>query len=142
MTFSEKFSLPVRGFTIPRSSRGLFSSMLSGLSLSAMVWGRELFLMVASCVPDQTSKISGWRAARGARAKATIFTQTIEAMAKAFSIRKDAKWKDLARTCCSRSSSMARLAREMLSLDEAAASIRCPASWKGVDHQIWNASLR
>jgi excinuclease ABC subunit A len=96
ITFSENFSCPVSGFTIPEIEPRLFSfNAPFGACPECDGLGVELFFDERLVVPDQTSKISDGALAPWRKGKSPYFLQTIEAIAKHYEFDKNARWKDL-----------------------------------------------
>ncbi|WP_417208371.1 excinuclease ABC subunit UvrA [Antarctobacter sp.] len=96
ITFSENFSCPVSGFTIPEIEPRLFSfNAPFGACPVCDGLGKELFFDERLVVPDQTLKISDGALAPWRKGKSPYFLQTIEAIAKHYDFDKKARWKDL-----------------------------------------------
>ncbi|WP_323769081.1 excinuclease ABC subunit UvrA [Antarctobacter sp.] len=96
ITFSENFSCPVSGFTIPEIEPRLFSfNAPFGACPVCDGLGKELFFDERLVVPDQTLKISDGALAPWRKGKSPYFLQTIEAIAKHYEFDKKARWKDL-----------------------------------------------
>ncbi|PVA08284.1 excinuclease ABC subunit UvrA [Thalassorhabdomicrobium marinisediminis] len=96
ITFSENFSCPVSGFTIPEIEPRLFSfNAPFGACPACDGLGVELFFDEALVVPDQTLKIYDGALAPWRKGKSPYFLQTIEAIAKHYGFDKNARWKDL-----------------------------------------------
>ncbi|MFQ6548264.1 excinuclease ABC subunit UvrA [Aestuariibius sp. 2305UL40-4] len=96
ITFSENFACPEGGFTIPEIEPRLFSfNAPFGACPSCDGLGVELFFDERLVVPDQALKIADGALAPWRKGKSPYFLQTIEALAKHYKFRKDAKWKDL-----------------------------------------------
>jgi len=95
-TFSENFSCPVSGFTIPEIEPRLFSfNAPFGACPECDGLGVELFFDEALVVPDQTLKVYDGALAPWRKGKSPYFLQTIEAIAKHYEFDKNARWKDL-----------------------------------------------
>ena len=96
ITFSENFSCPVSGFTIPEIEPRLFSfNAPFGACQSCDGLGVELFFDERLVVPDQTLKISDGALAPWRKGKSPYFLQTIESLATHYKFNMNAKWKDL-----------------------------------------------
>ncbi|MFV0336063.1 MAG: excinuclease ABC subunit UvrA [Tropicimonas sp.] len=96
ITFSENFACPVSGFTIPEIEPRLFSfNAPFGACPECDGLGVELFFDERLVVPDATLKIADGALAPWRKGKSPYFLQTIEAIAKHYGFRKDARWKDL-----------------------------------------------
>ncbi|MBY6089150.1 excinuclease ABC subunit UvrA [Maritimibacter alkaliphilus] len=95
-TFSENFACPVSGFTIPEIEPRLFSfNAPFGACPECDGLGVELFFDERLVVPDQTLKIADGALAPWRKGKSPYFLQTIEAIAKHYEFKKNARWKDL-----------------------------------------------
>jgi len=95
-TFSEKFACPVSGFTIPEIEPRLFSfNAPFGACPDCDGLGMELFFDERLVVPDATLKISDGALAPWRKGKSPYFLQTIEAIAKHYEFKANARWKDL-----------------------------------------------
>jgi excinuclease ABC subunit A len=96
LTFSENFACPVSGFTIPEIEPRLFSfNAPFGACPSCDGLGVELFFDEKLVVPDVTLKIADGALAPWRKGKSPYFLQTIEAIAKHYGFKKNARWKDL-----------------------------------------------
>ncbi|MBU2993486.1 excinuclease ABC subunit UvrA [Octadecabacter sp. 1_MG-2023] len=96
VTFSENFSCPVSGFTIPEIEPRLFSfNAPFGACPSCDGLGVELFFDEGLVVPDKTLKIYDGALAPWRKGKSPYFLQTIEAIAKHYEFDKNTRWKDL-----------------------------------------------
>ncbi|MFY0679832.1 MAG: excinuclease ABC subunit UvrA [Thalassovita sp.] len=96
ITFSENFSCPVSGFTIPEIEPRLFSfNAPFGACPECDGLGKELFFDERLVVPDQTLKVYDGALAPWRKGKSPYFLQTIEAIAKHYQFDKNTKWKDL-----------------------------------------------
>lgn len=96
ITFSENFSCPVSGFTIPEIEPRLFSfNAPFGACPDCDGLGVELFFDEALVVPDQTLKVYDGALAPWRKGKSPYFLQTIEAIAKHYEFNKNDRWKDL-----------------------------------------------
>ncbi|SEP55646.1 excinuclease ABC subunit UvrA [Thalassovita taeanensis] len=96
ITFSENFSCPVSGFTIPEIEPRLFSfNAPFGACQTCDGLGMELFFDERLVVPDAALKISDGALAPWRKGKSPYFLQTIEAIAKHYEFDKNTKWKDL-----------------------------------------------
>ena len=96
VTFSENFSCPESGFTIPEIEPRLFSfNAPFGACPSCDGLGVELFFDEGLVVPDKTLKIYDGALAPWRKGKSPYFLQTIEAIAKHYEFDKNTRWKDL-----------------------------------------------
>lgn len=96
ITFSENFSCPVSGFTIPEIEPRLFSfNAPFGACTECDGLGVELFFDERLVVPDQSLKIYDGALAPWRKGKSPYFLQTIEAIAKHYEFDKNTQWKDL-----------------------------------------------
>ena len=96
ITFSENFSCPVSGFTIPEIEPRLFSfNAPFGACPECDGLGVELFFDEALVVPDKTLKVYDGALAPWRKGKSPYFLQTIEAIAKHYEFNKNDRWKDL-----------------------------------------------
>ena len=95
-TFSEKFACPVSGFTIPEIEPRLFSfNAPFGACPDCDGLGVELFFDERLVVPDTTISLYDGALAPWRKGKSPYFLQTIEAIAKHYGFKRDAKWRDL-----------------------------------------------
>ena len=95
-TFSENFSCPVSGFTIPEIEPRLFSfNAPFGACPECDGLGVELFFDEGLVVPDKTLKVYDGALAPWRKGKSPYFLQTIEAIAKHYDFNKNDRWKDL-----------------------------------------------
>ncbi|QPM89879.1 excinuclease ABC subunit UvrA [Pseudooceanicola algae] len=95
-TFSEKFACPVSGFSIPSIEPRLFSfNAPDGACPHCDGLGVELFFDERLVVPDAQLKIADGAIAPWRKGKSPYFLQTIEAIAKHYGFKKNARWKDL-----------------------------------------------
>ena len=96
ITFSENFACPVSGFTIPEIEPRLFSfNAPFGACPKCDGLGVELFFDEGLVVPDVTLKIEDGALAPWRKGKSPYFLQTIEAIAKHYGFKKNARWKEL-----------------------------------------------
>jgi excinuclease ABC subunit A len=96
VTFSENFACPVSGFTIPEIEPRLFSfNAPFGACPTCDGLGKELFFDERLVVPDQTLKIEDGALAPWRKGKSPYFLQTIQALAKHYGFKPNARWKDL-----------------------------------------------
>jgi excinuclease ABC subunit A len=96
ITFSENFSCPVSGFTIPEIEPRLFSfNAPFGACPACDGLGKELFFDERLVVPDVTLKIYDGALAPWRKGKSPYFLQTIEAIAKHYEFDRNTVWKDL-----------------------------------------------
>lgn len=96
ITFSEKFSCPVSGFTISEIEPRLFSfNAPFGACQQCDGLGMELFFDERLVVPDSDLRIYDGALAPWRKGKSPYFLQTIEAIAKHYGFDKNTKWKDL-----------------------------------------------
>ncbi len=95
-TFSENFSCPVSGFSIPEIEPRLFSfNAPFGACPSCDGLGVELFFDERVIVPDTGLSLYQGALAPWAKGKSPYFRQTIESLARHYGFEKDAPWKDL-----------------------------------------------
>ncbi|MFV0294157.1 MAG: excinuclease ABC subunit UvrA [Paracoccus sp. (in: a-proteobacteria)] len=96
ITFSENFSCPVSGFTLPEIEPRLFSfNAPMGACPECDGLGVELFFDEHLVVPDQALSVAGGAIAPWARSKSAYLTQTINALAKHYGFDKKTPWRDL-----------------------------------------------
>ncbi|WBU60783.1 excinuclease ABC subunit UvrA [Paracoccus albus] len=96
ITFSENFSCPVSGFTLPEIEPRLFSfNAPMGACPECDGLGVELFFDEHLVVPDQALSIAGGAIAPWAKSKSAYLTQTINALAKHYGFDKKTPWRDL-----------------------------------------------
>ncbi|MBT9384435.1 excinuclease ABC subunit UvrA [Pseudooceanicola sp. CBS1P-1] len=95
-TFSEKFSCPVSGFSIPEIEPRLFSfNAPDGACPHCDGLGMELFFDERLVVPDAQLKIADGALAPWRKGKSPYFLQTIEALGRHYGFDPDTRWKDL-----------------------------------------------
>lgn len=95
-TYSEKFACPVSGFTIPEIEPRLFSfNAPFGACPDCDGLGVELYFDPALIVPDVGLSLHDGALAPWAKTKSAYFTQTIEAIEKAFKFNARLPWKKL-----------------------------------------------
>ncbi|KAA2317372.1 excinuclease ABC subunit UvrA [Puniceibacterium sp. HSS470] len=96
VTFSENFSCPVSGFSIPSIEPRLFSfNAPDGACPHCDGLGMELFFDERLMVPDAQLKIADGAIAPWRKGKSPYFIQTIEALAKHYDFDPNTRWKDL-----------------------------------------------
>ncbi|WBU62980.1 excinuclease ABC subunit UvrA [Paracoccus aerodenitrificans] len=96
ITFSENFSCPVSGFTLPEIEPRLFSfNAPMGACPECDGLGVELFFDEHLVVPDQALSIAGGAIAPWAKSKSAYLTQTVNALAKHYGFDKKTPWRDL-----------------------------------------------
>lgn len=96
ITFSENFSCPVSGFTLPEIEPRLFSfNAPMGACPDCDGLGVELFFDEHLIVPDQALSIAQGAIAPWAKSKSAYLTQTINALAKHYGFDKKTPWRDL-----------------------------------------------
>ncbi|MEE9454107.1 MAG: excinuclease ABC subunit UvrA [Paracoccaceae bacterium] len=96
ITFSENFSCPVSGFTIPEIEPRLFSfNAPLGACAECDGLGVELYFDERLVVPDESISLYKGALAPWAKGKSPYFRQTIEAIAKHYGFKKSAPWQDL-----------------------------------------------
>jgi len=96
ITFSENFSCPVSGFTLPEIEPRLFSfNAPMGACPACDGLGAELFFDERLVVPDVTLSLAQGAIAPWARSKSAYLTQTINALAKHYGFDRKTPWKDL-----------------------------------------------
>jgi excinuclease ABC subunit A len=96
ITFSENFSCPVSGFSIPSIEPRLFSfNAPDGACPHCDGLGVELFFDERLMVPDAQLKIADGAIAPWRKGKSPYFLQTIEALAKHYGFDANTRWKDL-----------------------------------------------
>jgi len=96
ITFSENFSCPVSGFTIPEIEPRLFSfNAPFGACPECDGLGVELFFDEHLVVPDGSISLYNGALAPWRKGKSPYFLQTIDSIAKHYGFKRDAKWRDL-----------------------------------------------
>ncbi len=96
ITFSENFACPVSGFTIPEIEPRLFSfNAPFGACPECDGLGVELFFDERLIVPDENITLIGGALAPWAKTKSPYYRQTIEAIAKHYGFKQNARWRDL-----------------------------------------------
>ncbi|MEM8658589.1 MAG: excinuclease ABC subunit A, partial [Pseudomonadota bacterium] len=96
VTFSENFACPVSGFTIPEIEPRLFSfNAPFGACPECDGLGVELYFDERLIVPDENITLIGGALAPWAKTKSPYYRQTIEAIAKHYGFKQNARWRDL-----------------------------------------------
>ncbi len=96
ITFSEKFSCPVSGFTIPEIEPRLFSfNAPFGACPACDGLGVELFFDPRLVVPDESLPVLKGAIAPWSKGQSPYYRQTIEALAKHYGFNQKARWRDL-----------------------------------------------
>jgi len=94
--FSENFSCPVSGFTIPEIEPRLFSfNAPVGACPDCGGLGVELYFDRRLVVPDESISLYKGALAPWAKGKSPYFMQTIEAISKHYGFKPTAPWRDL-----------------------------------------------
>jgi len=94
--FSENYSCPVSGFTIPEIEPRLFSfNAPLGACPDCGGLGVELYFDRRLVVPDESISLYAGALAPWAKGKSPYFRQTIEAIAKHYKFKKSTPWRDL-----------------------------------------------
>jgi excinuclease ABC subunit A len=94
--FSEKFACPVSGFTIPEIEPRLFSfNNPHGACPTCGGLGIEQKIDADLVVPDKDVSLRKGALAPWAKSSSPYYGQTLEALAKHYKFKLDAKWKDL-----------------------------------------------
>ncbi|MEM8870860.1 MAG: excinuclease ABC subunit UvrA [Pseudomonadota bacterium] len=96
VTFSENFACPVSGFTIPEIEPRLFSfNAPFGACPECDGLGVELYFDERLIVPDENITLINGALAPWAKTKSPYYRQTIEAIARHYGFKQNARWRDL-----------------------------------------------
>jgi excinuclease ABC subunit A len=96
LMFSEKFACPVSGFTIPEIEPRLFSfNNPFGACPACGGLGVEQHIDADLIIPDPEQTLRRGAIAPWSRSSSPYYTQTLEALAKAYKFTLDTRWKDL-----------------------------------------------
>ena len=94
--FSEKFACPVSGFTIPEIEPRLFSfNNPFGACPTCDGLGSQNAIDENLIIPDENATLRGGAVAPWARSTSPYYTQTLEALGRAYGFRIGDKWSDL-----------------------------------------------
>ncbi len=96
LLFSERFACPVSGFSISEIEPRLFSfNSPHGACPKCSGLGVEQQIDPDLVIPDKDASLRKGAIAPWARSSSPYYTQTLEALAKAYKFTLDTKWKDL-----------------------------------------------
>ncbi|WP_343314198.1 excinuclease ABC subunit UvrA [Brucella sp. BE17] len=94
--FSEKFACPVSGFTIPEIEPRLFSfNNPFGACPTCDGLGTQQAIDPHLIVPDENATLKDGAIAPWARSSSPYYSQTLEALGKAYSFKTGSRWADL-----------------------------------------------
>ncbi|QDZ03442.1 excinuclease ABC subunit UvrA [Nitratireductor mangrovi] len=96
LLFSEKFACPVSGFTIPEIEPRLFSfNNPFGACPSCDGLGSQRTIDAELVVPDEALSLRDGAVAPWSRSTSPYYTQTLEALGKAYGFKLGDRWRDL-----------------------------------------------
>ena len=99
IVFSQKFACPVSGFTIPEIEPRLFSfNNPFGACPHCGGIGHEMRVDAALIVPDETATLKRGAIAPWARSTSPYYGQTLESIARHYTVSTTTKWADLPET--------------------------------------------
>src|SRR5690606_9039843 len=94
--FSEKFACPVSGFTIPEIEPRLFSfNNPFGACPACDGLGSQRAIDASLVVPDEDATLRNGAVAPWAKSTSPYYSQTLEALGKAYGFKLGDRWKDL-----------------------------------------------